>query len=131
MKKPEDPEENTICGQCFDIKYEKMDFVHEYSSEVSFPWIEQQGYFIHREKRKSANSKQNGKNRKKSEDLIYNKKIAVLVIKNKFAKNNIILSHGNSSSLGTIYPFLIDMSTQLKVMVHYMFIFYFYYKLYF
>lgn len=43
------------------------------------------------------------------------KKIVVLIVKNKFAKNTIILSHGNSSTIGTIYPFIIDMSTQLKV----------------
>lgn len=51
----------------------------------------------------------------KNKEILSSKKIAVLIIKNKSAKNNIILSHGNSSSLGTTYSLLIDMSTQLKV----------------
>jgi hypothetical protein len=37
------------------------------------------------------------------------------MIINKNALNNIIFSHGNSSNLATIYPFLIDLSTQFKV----------------
>ena len=46
------------------------------------------------------------------------KKIVVLMIKNKIAKNTIIFSHGNSSTIGTMYPYLVDMSTQLKVIIY-------------
>jgi hypothetical protein len=46
---------------------------------------------------------------------IKGKKIAVLIIENKNAINNIIFSHGNSSNLSTVYPFILDLSTQFNV----------------
>ena len=86
-------------------------------SEVHFPWIDEECYYIQRVKHeKNHISPINGNDSSKNKETLSSKKIAVLIIKNKFAKNNIILSHGNSSSLGTTYSLLIDMSTQLKVL---------------
>lgn len=96
--------------------------MHEIYSEIKYHWIEHQCYTIQRVskvKDKNILAKQNEKNANfyLSQNLVdkTGKKIIVLIIKNKFAKNTIILSHGNSSTIGTIYPFIIDMSSQLKV----------------
>jgi hypothetical protein len=65
----------------------------------------------------TSNKKINRNERKKSdESLNFNgKKIVILIIKVKNAKNNVIFSHGNSSTIGTMYPYLLDLATQLKV----------------
>lgn len=109
--------EKLIRGDCFDIKYEKVQFISELASDVKYPWIEEECFYIQRMKKITSNKKLNGNDRKKSdESLNFNgKRIVVLIIKVKNAKNNIIFSHGNSSTIGTMYPYLLDLATQLKV----------------
>lgn len=109
--------EKLIKGDCFDIKYEKVEFKSELASDVIYPWIEEECYNIQRVKKITSNKKMNGNDRKNSdESLNFNgKKIVVLIIKVKNSKNNIIFSHGNSSTIGTMYPYLLDLASQLKV----------------
>ena len=82
-------------GSC----YEKIEFTNKYIDKQLFPWLEVQCFSI----LKSSNKK----------------RIIVLRIINKKNtdkdKNTIIFSHGNASDLGLQYPFLIDLSTQMKV----------------
>jgi len=109
---------NLIKGELFDIKYEKVQFISDHhSSEMQYPWIEKECYNIWRSKKQSSCKKLNGNERKKTdENSNFNgKKIVVLIIKVKNAQNNIIFSHGNASSIGTMYPTLIDIASQLKV----------------
>ena len=81
-------------GKC----YREVKFIHDDYNEINYPWIE---ITCHRIKKCSNN-----------------KHIIALHIKNnnmsKEKKLTIIFSHGNSCDLGKIYPFLIDLSTQLK-----------------
>jgi hypothetical protein len=94
----EDKCNNEERGGC----YKEVKFVpHDYH-EVVFPWIETECYHL----KKCSNKK----------------KIVLLYIKNKsMLKNNnkskvtLLFSHGNAVDLGGIYPFLVDLSTQLKV----------------
>ncbi len=106
-------------GECFDIKYEKVQFVSEYHSDLEYPWIEEECYYIQRIKKNNQCKKSNGDEVKKTDENtnsnIYGKKICVLIIKVSNSTNNIIFSHGNSSTIGTMYPYLLDMATQLKV----------------
>jgi hypothetical protein len=85
---------NDDFGSC----YKKVNFTHQEYSEVNFPFIDIECYIL-----------------KKCTDK---KKLVLLDIKNSSKKQNkltIIFSHGGSSDLGLCYPFLIDLSTQLKV----------------
>jgi hypothetical protein len=89
-------DESNERGTC----YKKINFIHSEHKEISYPWIEIDSYQLQKCSTK--------------------KKIVLLHIKNKNNNNKenkitIIFSHGNSCDLGVIYPFLIDMSTQLKV----------------
>lgn len=91
-------------GSC----YEKVEFKHKLFDNNIYPWIEIQCYSILK-----SDSK---------------KRIICLRILNRKMKeeknNTIIFSHGNSTDLGLMFPFLVDLSTQLKVI--FFFIFYFY-----
>lgn len=86
---------NTNCrGGC----YNKVKFIHKDYPNISYPWIEIEGYQI----QKTSNQK----------------KIVCLRVKNKNIskdkKLTFIFSHGNSCDLSIIYPLLIDLSTSLK-----------------
>jgi hypothetical protein len=78
---------------------EKIEFKHKFYESILYPWIEIQCFSVLKPSNK--------------------KRIIVLRIINKRNtendKNTIIFSHGNASDLGQTYPFLIDLSTQLKV----------------
>jgi len=82
-------------GSC----YEKIEFKHKYFNNELYPWIELQCFSVLKSTSK--------------------KRIIVLRIINKINtgkdKNTIIFSHGNASDLGIQFPFLIDLSTHLKV----------------
>ena len=87
---------NRTKGSC----YEKVKFKNKYyDNNELYPWIEIQCFSILKP--------------------ISKKKIIVLRIINKRnigdEKNTIIYSHENSTDLGLQFPFLIDLSTQLKV----------------
>jgi len=78
-----------------------MLFYHENYSNIKYNWINVEAFYV---------KKSNKKN------------LAVISIKNinKNKENSfsILFSHGNSSDLGTMYPFLVDMATQLKVDIY-------------
>jgi hypothetical protein len=78
--------------------YKKVNFHHMEYDEIEYPWIEKQCYQIQK--------------------CTTKKRLIVMHIKNtsvpKENKFNIIFSHGNACDLGVIYPFLVDLSTQLK-----------------
>lgn len=78
--------------------YNKVKFIHEDFCNISFPWIKAESYLLRK-----------GKN---------NRRIVLLHIINtsiKGIKPTYIFSHGNACDLGEISPFLVDLSTQLKV----------------
>ena len=116
-KKEKESKEKFIRGDCFDIKYEKVQLISDLASDVKYPWLEEECYYIQRVKKMTSNKKINGNHRKKSDESsnFNGKKIVILIIKVKNAKNNVIFSHGNSSTIGTMYPYLLDLATQLKV----------------
>jgi hypothetical protein len=82
-------------GSC----YRPVIFKHYMYSNDIFPWIEIECFSI----------------------LKSNKRNRIIVLKviyknvNTKNKNTIIFSHGNSSDLGTQFPFLVDLATQMKV----------------
>ena len=81
-------------GNCYKI----VDFIHKDFKNIKYPWIDMEAYRI--------------------EKCLNKKKIILLHIKNKVENPNkvtLIFSHGNTSDLGVIYPFLLDLCTQLKV----------------
>jgi hypothetical protein len=84
-------------GQCF----KKTVFNHPMYSEIKYPNIEVECYLLRKYKDKN--------------------KIVLLYIQNickqQGNKVSIIFSHGGSSDLGVVYPFLVDLSIQLKVRV--------------
>lgn len=80
-------------GSC----YTRVNFIHSDYDDVKFPFIERECFLL----QKCTNKK----------------KIVLLHIINTSIerdKPTIIFSHGNSCDLGVIYPFLIDLSLQLK-----------------
>jgi hypothetical protein len=89
--------ENQKIGPC----YKQVKFNHLLYENNTYPWIEIECFSI---------LKSNKKNR-----------IIVLRIKNKNIideyKNTIIFSHEDNSDLGTKYPFLVDLATQMKVIL--------------
>lgn len=89
-------------GSC----YRPVTFKHYIFPNDIFPWIEIECFSI---------LKSNKRNR-----------IIVLKIINKnvdkMDKNTIIFSHGNSSDLGTQFPFLVDLATQMRVKFIFLFI---------
>jgi hypothetical protein len=87
------------CEKIGGLCYKKMKFVHTDYGNIKYPYLEVESYMLRR--------------------YIANNKIVLLHIKNISNKQpvTIIFSHGGSSDLGTIYPFLIDLSTQLKVSI--------------
>jgi hypothetical protein len=79
--------------------YKEIRFIHkDYENlEINYPWIQVSSYQIQKCSTK--------------------KKIVLLHIKNTSKRDNkltYIFSHGNACDLATIYPFLIDLSTQTK-----------------
>ena len=82
-------------GSC----YKKVKFTHNEFPLINYPWIEVEAYQL----KKFSNKK----------------RIALLRIQNKFISNEnkftIIFSHGNCSDISTIFSFLVDMATILKV----------------
>jgi hypothetical protein len=87
-------EEST--GKC----YARAEFHHKTYRNITFPWIQVECYQTKRYKT--------------------NNRLIILHIRNKAIKshnkNTIIFSHGNYDDLGTIYPLLIDLASQLKVL---------------
>jgi hypothetical protein len=80
-------------GRC----YVKVNFQHLEFDDVNYPFIERDCYLLQK--------------------CITKKKIVLLHIINTSVdmhKPTIIFSHGNSCDIGVIYPFLIDLSIQLK-----------------
>lgn len=80
-------------GNC----YLKVNFQHLEYEEVNYPFIERDCYLLQK--------------------CTTRKKIVLIHIINTSINKNkptIIFSHGNSCDIGVIYPFLIDMSIQLK-----------------
>jgi hypothetical protein len=99
---PVDKNYNVVYSKCNRKKgscIEKIEFKHKYFDSVIYPWIEIQCFSVLKPSNK--------------------KRIIVLRIINKRNtgddKNTIIFSHGNAQDLGLLFPFLIDLSTQLKV----------------
>ena len=91
--------EGEICkvGPC----YKKIIFKHLIYENILYPWIETDCYSVMKSVKKT-------------------KIILLRIINNKIPiinKNTIIFSHGKSSDLGIEFPFLIDISTQLKVII--------------
>jgi hypothetical protein len=88
----DDKEKQNERGGC----YKKVNFQHIDWDNVVHPWIEKDCYLL----QKCSNKK----------------KIVLIHIKNTSQENKltIIFSHGNSCDIGVIYPFLVDLSTQLK-----------------
>jgi hypothetical protein len=85
---------NNDYGQC----YKKVKFIHQDSSDIHYHYLDIECHLLRK--------------------VVDKKKIVLLYIKNQSKKQNnltIIFSHSGSSDLGLIYPFLIDLSTQLKV----------------
>ncbi len=84
---------------------QEVSFIHKESAEVNYPWIKVQCYKVKKPLFK-----------KKLIILhIINKKYLNLNISKEIDSPTILFSHGNSCDLGTIYPNLIDMSSNLKV----------------
>ena len=81
-------------GNC----YNKVNFQHSQFEDVKYPFIEQECHLLQKFSTK--------------------KKIVLLHLINTSIeeghKLTIIFSHGNSCDLGVIYPFLLDLSLQLK-----------------
>jgi hypothetical protein len=84
-------------GTCYKI----VNFVHNDYKNIKYPWIDIEAYKIE----KCSNKK----------------KIILLHLKNMTNRNTnkvtLIFSHGNTSDLGVIYSFLIDLCTQMKVLI--------------
>ena len=79
--------------------YQQIKFIHKDFSQIQYPWIEVECYRLQK-----CSSK---------------KRIVLLRVKNIHANRDkklltILFSHGNACDLSSIYPFLIDLSTQLK-----------------
>jgi pimeloyl-ACP methyl ester carboxylesterase len=78
--------------------YKPIKFIHKEYSNVYYPWINVDCYQLQK-----CSSK---------------KRIVLLHIENTFVpkekKLTLIFSHGNACDLSVVYPFLIDLSTQLK-----------------
>ena len=117
-------EKKLLIGETFDIRFERFKFIHQNYQDIIYPWIKIESYKIERvdkkikEKNKKLNVSESERirERERDKDIKSNgKKIAVLIVRNKNARHNIIFSHGNSSDLATMYPLLLDMSTQFKV----------------
>ena len=72
-------------------------FIHDDYANVSYPNTEKECYVLKKCKNK--------------------KNLVLLYIANNSRKEKptVIVSHGGSSDLGVIYPFLVDLSIQLKV----------------
>jgi hypothetical protein len=89
-----DPKEE-LTGKCFT----KAEFAHSAYSNINYNWIHVECYQT--KKYKS------------------NDRITILHVRNKnipsHNKQTIIYSHGNNDDLGTIYPMLVDLASQLKV----------------
>lgn len=89
-------------------QYEKVHFHHDnYSSlDKSYTWITENAYIIYNNK-----EKQKVPSKSKSIVLLYLRNTSNIHNKSKYT---LLYSHGNSASLGSIYSFLYDISTQLK-----------------
>lgn len=89
-----DPKEESS-GKC----YMRAEFIHSKYNNVHYPWIQLECYQM--KKYKKTN------------------RLTILHIRNKSIsthnKQTIIYSHGNNEDLGTIYPLLVDLVSQLKV----------------
>lgn len=82
------------------IKYQISKFIHNVYSKIKYKWIDINGYFVFKKE-------------------IPETKIAVIYLRhiynhNSIKRNTILFSHGNSSTLGHLYPFLFDLITTLK-----------------
>ena len=69
-------------------------FVLKNYESISFPWISTKAYKLNK--------------------AFTNKKITILHIKNANSKRTIILSHSIKDNLGTLYPFLIQLSSMMR-----------------
>ncbi len=79
------------------IFFEKVEFKHKSYTSDLYHWINYDAYKVEKNK---------------------NSSVIILHIKNKqnSSNNNVILySHSNYDDLGTLFPFLIDLSSHLKV----------------
>jgi hypothetical protein len=90
-------------NQNSEMKIKKLKFSIKNFPEEIYPWIKNECYSL---------------SNKNNQDL----NLIILRIKNNFVKdekNNftIFYSHENFVDLGIIYPFLVDLSTQLKVKI--------------
>ena len=82
-------------------EYEKVKFYHTNYPSMSlyYPWITESAYILYHQR----------ENEKKQNTII------VLYLHSDNSNEfTLLYSHGNSSSLGTIYPFLFDLITQCK-----------------
>jgi len=79
-----------------------MMFYHENYSNIKYNWLNVEAFYV-----KKSSNKNN---------------LAVIsiknIIKNKENSFSILFSHGNRSDIGTMYPILVDMATQLKVDIY-------------
>jgi hypothetical protein len=82
-------------GSC----YKKVKFIHKEFALLPYSWIDVEAYQL----KKCSNKKR----------IILLRIINKNIPQNK--KSTIVFSHGNSSDLSTIYSFLIDLATVLKV----------------
>lgn len=82
-----------------EITYSAVEFIHKDYNNIKYPWLDIHTFTVNKFKTK--------------------KNIILLRIENTFAskdkKSTIIFSHGNACDLSGMYPFLIDISTYLKV----------------
>jgi hypothetical protein len=93
-----DPKEESS-GKC----YMRADFLHSNYNTNIYPWIHVECY--------------------QTKQYKTNNRLTILHIRNKSVQTHnkltIIYSHGNNDDLGTIYPLLIDLASQLKVIIVY------------
>lgn len=89
-------------------EYEKVNFHHDNYSFIDkcYTWITESAYIIYNNKEKEKVPSKSG-----SIVLLYLSNTSNMHNKNKYT---LLYSHGNSASLGSIYSFLYDLSTQLK-----------------
>ena len=91
----EERRDSEYYGTC----YKQIKFTHKDYNEINYPWIKVEAY----KAKKYTN---------KNKLIILYFKTANIIQPNR---TTIIFSHGNTTDLGVIYPFLMDLVSQLKV----------------